>query len=72
MNYTFEVYRRNKETIRRFLLDGHLRSHGLLDPQTLNRFLESPLPARDHSFMRIFDLCMIENWIRNHAWEGVR
>ncbi|MEY2168368.1 MULTISPECIES: asparagine synthase-related protein [unclassified Rhodanobacter] len=67
MNYTFAVYRKNKEAIGRFLLDGHLRSRGLLDPHKLNLFLESPLPARDHSFMRIFDLCMIENWVRNHA-----
>ncbi|MFC5437216.1 asparagine synthase-related protein [Rhodanobacter umsongensis] len=67
MNYTFEVYRRNKETIRSFLLDGHLRSHGLLEPEMLDRFLERSLPARDRSFMRIFDLCMIENWTRNHA-----
>ena len=67
MNYTFAVYRKNKETIRRFLLDGHLCSRGLLDPHKLNLFLESPLPARDQSFMRIFDLCMIENWVRNHV-----
>ncbi|MGH8158496.1 MAG: asparagine synthase-related protein [Rhodanobacter sp.] len=67
MNYTFAVYRKKKETIRRFLLDGHLCSRGLLDPYKVNLFLESPPPSRDHSFMRIFDLCMIENWIRNHA-----
>lgn len=67
MNYTFAVYRKNKEAISRFLLDGHLCSRGLLDPHKLDLFLESPLPARDHSFMRIFDLCMIENWVRNHA-----
>ncbi len=72
MNYTFAVYRKNKETIRRFLLDGHLCSRGLLDSHKLNLFLENPLPARDRSFMRIFDLCMIENWIRNHEREGVR
>ncbi|SEJ00627.1 asparagine synthase C-terminal domain-containing protein [Frateuria terrea] len=67
MNYTFAVYRKNKATIGHFLLDGHLRSQGLLDPRELSLFLESPLPARDRSFMRIFDLCMIENWVRNHA-----
>jgi len=67
MNYTFGIYSRNKETIRRFLLDGHLQSRGLLDPHKLNLFLDSQLPARDRSFIRIFNLCMIENWIRNHA-----
>lgn len=67
MNYTFAVYRKNKEAISHFLLDGHLCAHGLLNSHELNNFLESPLPARDQSFMRIFDLCMIENWVRNHA-----
>lgn len=67
MNYTFAIYRNNKEAIRRFLLDGHLHARGLLDPDALNQFLDTPLKARDQSFMRAFELCMIENWIRNHA-----
>jgi|LNAP01.1.fsa_nt_gb asparagine synthase (glutamine-hydrolysing) len=67
MNYTFAMYRRNKQTIGRFLLDGHLQSNGLLDSHKLKLLLESPMPGRDQSFMRIFDLCMIENWVRNHA-----
>ena len=65
VNYTSGMYSRNKETIRRFLLDGRLQSHGLLDLHQLNAFLDRQLPARDRSFMRIFNLCMIENWIRN-------
>jgi len=67
MNYTFGIYSRNKEIIRRFLLEGHLQSHGLLNPHKLDLLLDSQLTARDHSFMRVFSLCMIENWIRNHA-----
>lgn len=67
MNYTFAVYRKNKEKINHFLQEGHLCSRGLLDPHKLNLFMGSPLPARDQSFMRIFDLCMIENWVRNHT-----
>ena len=67
MNYTAGIFSRNKETIRRFLLDGYLQSRGLLDPYKLNLFLGSQLPARDRSFIRIFNLCMIENWARNHA-----
>jgi asparagine synthase (glutamine-hydrolysing) len=67
MNYNAGIYRRNKETIRRFLLDGRLQSRGLLDPHKLNLFLDSPLSSRDRSFMRIFALCMIENWARKHA-----
>lgn len=67
MNYNAALYRKNKEAIRHFLLDGRLQSHGLLDPQKLYAFLDSQQPARDHSFMRLFTLCMIENWARNHA-----
>lgn len=67
MNYNSGIYSRNKETLRQFLLEGHLQSHGLLDSHKLNLFLDNQLPARGHSFMRIFSLCMIENWIRNHA-----
>lgn len=67
MSYTFAIYRRNKDAIRQFLLDGHLNSRGLLDPDKLNLFLDRPQTARDQSFMRVFDLCMVENWVRNHA-----
>lgn len=67
MNYTFAIYRRNREAIRRFLLDGSLHARGLLDPDALNQFLDTPLKARDQSFMRAFELCMIENWVRNHT-----
>lgn len=67
MNYIFAVYRKNNEAISRFLLDGHLCARGLLDPHKLSLFLQRPPPARDQSFMRIFELCMIENWVRNHA-----
>lgn len=67
MNYTAAVYRRSKNSIRRFLLDGHLQSRGLLDSNALNRHFDSDLPPRDRSYMRIFSLCMIENWVRNHC-----
>ena len=67
MNYNFALYRKNKEAIRRFLLDGRLHSRGLLDPQKLYAILDSRQTARDHSFMRLFTLCMIENWVRNHT-----
>lgn len=67
MNYNSAIYSRSRETIRRFLLGGHLQSHRLLNPYETNRLLDSRLPAPTHSFMRIFTLCMIENWARNHA-----
>lgn len=67
LNYTFAIYRRNKEAIRHFLLDGHLHARGFIDPDALNRFLDTPLKPRDRSFMRTLELCMIENWVRNHT-----
>ncbi len=67
MNYTSAAYSRNKETIRRFLRDGHLQSRGLLDLHNLDVLLDSQRPARDRSFMRVFALCTIENWVRNHT-----
>ena len=67
MNYTSAAYSRNKETIRRFLRDGHLQSRGLLDIHNLDLLLDSQRPARDRSFMRVFALCTIENWVRNHV-----
>lgn len=66
MNYTYALYCRNKKTIRRFLLDGCLCSRGLLDPDAINTFLNHQPAARDQSFTRIFDLCTIENWTRQH------
>ncbi len=65
--YNAAVYRRNKEAMRRFLLEGRLRDHGLLDADALSVFLDRPLPPRDRSFMRIFDLCRAENWVRRQC-----
>lgn len=67
MNYVAGVYRRNSEHMRRFLLEGQLESRGLLDSDAVIRHFNRVLPPRDRSFMRIFDLCMIENWVRQHA-----
>jgi len=67
MNYPSAACSRNKEAIRRFLRDGHLQSRGLLDLHNLDLLLDSQRPARDRSFMRVFALCTIENWVRNHV-----
>ncbi|NII11299.1 asparagine synthase C-terminal domain-containing protein [Oleiagrimonas sp. C23AA] len=65
MSYLGAVYERNKAQIADFLLSGRLRSQGLLDERALRTFLATPLPARDQSFLRVFDLCMVENWVRH-------
>lgn len=63
--YSGAVYRRSKQGMRTFLLDGQLRKRGLLDVLALEAYFDAELAARDTSFMRIFSLCMVENWVRN-------
>lgn len=65
MSYLGAVYERNKQQIANFLLAGRLQSQGLLDASALGYFLPRPLPPRDQRFLRIFELCMVENWVRH-------
>lgn len=67
MSYSGAAYRRNRSRIRHHLLEGRLAATGLLDTDALGHFLDSDLPSDDDSLLRIFDLCMIENWLRQHA-----
>ncbi|SEM51659.1 asparagine synthase (glutamine-hydrolysing) [Pseudoxanthomonas sp. GM95] len=67
MNYSYAVYRRNTDEISHFLLEGRLTERGLLDRQALRQVLAQTPQAGDQAFMRVFDFCMIENWIRNHG-----
>lgn len=65
MNYSGTVYRRNKNQLREYLLTGRLEEQGLLDTDSLQRFFDRDLAPRDDGFMRIFDLCAVENWVRH-------
>lgn len=67
MNYSGAVYRRNKPFLRDYLLHGSLEGHGLLDGDALQRFFDRRHDDLDDGFMRIFDLCSIENWVRHQA-----
>jgi len=67
INYFGAIYERKKPHIRDYLLNGHLQAQGLLHSKALEDFFETALPPRDTSFMRTFDLCMIENWIRHQG-----
>ncbi len=62
--YMSAIYTRNKVKMRQFLKDGQLTSHDLLDWHALDAFFDAELAPRDLSFVRIFDLCMVENWIQ--------
>jgi len=65
MSYLGAVYERNKHQISDFLLSGRLTSQGLLDTHAIDAFIAKPLPPRDQTFLRMFDLCMVENWVRH-------
>lgn len=67
MNYSGAVYRRNKPFLRDYLLQGVLEGHGLLDASALQRFFDRQHDDLDDGFMRIFDLCSIENWVRHQT-----
>jgi len=66
-HYCGAVYQRQKHRMRDFLVSGELQARGFLDVDALNAFFARNLGPRDASFMRIFDLCMIENWIRHQS-----
>jgi len=65
MSYLGAVYERNKHQIEDFLLTGRLRAQGLIDTHLISDFFSRPLPPRDRTFLRMFDLCMVENWARH-------
>ena len=65
MSYLGAVYERNKHQIEEFLLSGRLRSQGLLDTRAISTFFSQPLQPGDRTFLRMFDLCMVENWVRH-------
>ncbi|TAL97417.1 MAG: hypothetical protein EPN73_06620 [Paraburkholderia sp.] len=53
--------------LRQFLLSGVLCERQLVDAGALERFFDRELPPRDTSFMRLFELSMIENWLRHQS-----
>lgn len=63
--YLGAAWRRNKQGMRDFLLEGELQARSLLDTESIASFFERRLPPRDQSFHRIFELCTIENWVRH-------
>lgn len=65
MNYSGAVYRRNKRLLEEYLLTGQLADKGFLDADALRQFFNRDLAARDDRFMRIFDLCAAESWVRH-------
>lgn len=67
MNYSGAVYRRNRHRLRDYLLAGELSGRGLLDTDALHAFFNQNPDTQGDAFMRIFDLCEVENWVRHQA-----
>ncbi|RCS28848.1 asparagine synthase [Rhodanobacter denitrificans] len=65
--YMAAIYMRNKLKIREFLEGGQLCAHDLLDRSALADFFAKDLAPRDLSFLRLFDLCAAENWVRQQG-----
>ncbi|WP_027485603.1 asparagine synthetase B family protein [Rhodanobacter sp. OR87] len=64
MGYMATIYMRNKQKMHKFLEEGQLCAHALLDRPALANFFAKDLASGDLSFLRIFDLCAAENWVR--------
>ncbi|NIJ89042.1 asparagine synthase (glutamine-hydrolysing) [Xanthomonas campestris] len=67
MNYSGAVYRQSRHQIRDYLLHGRLQGQGLLDADALRRHFDAVPADGDDSFMRLFDLCAVENWVRHQG-----
>jgi asparagine synthase (glutamine-hydrolysing) len=67
MSYMTAIYARDKWAMREFLGEGRLCANNLLDRPSLREFFKRELAPRDLSFLRIFDLCAAENWVRHQA-----
>lgn len=70
ITYSGTIYHANKDKIREFLIDGELSKRGFADELALRETFQSELTPQNTELMRIFDLCMIENWIRNQIAFG--
>ncbi|WP_407353506.1 asparagine synthase-related protein [Luteimonas sp. R10] len=67
IGYSGAIYRHNRSGIRDFLLNGQLQARGMLDTDALRVLLDDESTPANKSLLRVFDLCMVENWVRHHA-----
>ncbi|TAM57513.1 MAG: asparagine synthetase B family protein [Rhodanobacter sp.] len=67
VGYMATVYMRNKLKMHEFLEEGQLCAHDLLDHSALAAFFAKDLAPRDLSFLRVFDMCAAENWVRQQG-----
>ncbi|WP_394003199.1 asparagine synthase-related protein [Luteimonas sp. WGS1318] len=67
IGYSGAVFERNMPGMRAFLLEGHLQERGLLDATALRAVFDDTQRAYSNAMQRVFDLCMVENWVRHQA-----
>lgn len=67
LNYAGALYAARKAAILEFLSTGILSARGILDVDSIAQFVRSDQSHQNLSFMRLFDLCMVENWVRNQT-----
>ncbi len=65
--YYAAIYERKRDSMLRFLAGGALASRGLLDMDELRREAGSVHRPESPLNTRVFDLCMVENWIRHQG-----
>ena len=65
--YYAAIYERKRDDMLSFLTDGMLASRGLLDLDGLRREAESSHRPEHPLNTRVFDLCMVENWVRHQG-----
>nr|WP_197253248.1 asparagine synthase C-terminal domain-containing protein [Paenibacillus dendritiformis] len=65
--YLGALYRRKIDHMVAFLLDGELHARGLVDGGKIRKLAQEEVPRGDNSFARIFQLCAMENWIRQQS-----
>ncbi|MBD8873374.1 asparagine synthase C-terminal domain-containing protein [Rhodanobacter sp. DHB23] len=65
--YYAAIYERKRDDMLRFLVDGALASRGFLDVDGLRREAGSAYRPESPLNTRVFDLCMVENWIRHQG-----
>jgi asparagine synthase (glutamine-hydrolysing) len=65
--YLGAIYHRNSRHMLDFLLGGVLQARNLLDVRELRRVTQTEALHDESRFIRIFQLCTIENWARQQS-----
>jgi asparagine synthase (glutamine-hydrolysing) len=65
--YYAAIYEQFRDHLLSFLMDGVLASRGVLDLDELRREAASGHHPEHPLNLRVFDLCMVENWIRHQG-----